>query len=682
MAKFSDLLKSGLQGIGQWATLEGRNLGQLYKNLILASRVKRVRPEDYDTEEDFNRAMAASTGAYDVLQSELQSPTGNAILNRILNISPEQQQRQSASQLYGVTEENPDGTVLSPELLKTTTNLISKLPVPGLRLGGAMAVGGTQAAAGGLGMSTPGEEVKSTLTAIPFGIAGGAASYGLGKLGQSLAGKTKTVGKGMGLDLDSIDDVTKIKDLSKDAKSALKTLSETAGFKDPKLSDSKNILNYLQNRKLAGATPGETLENMTQEFAKASRLKERGIKEIGGFSKSYIDVIKNNIDDATQYSALSSMDTNALNRMKKVLDTAPKDAKTLDRIAQDWYKIGLNKAGEQKMNQSGLYKLGAKAIRDTLKAVDDSGNYTSAMNTLSKILGLEDDGAVAAAAASAGKAGINLPMFQNSGLYGTDIKTPFIPDTISKMRSEVAQKQLGRLFGQQPTTTTPYQGIGNILETLGIAGQTTPKGVVGGLTNAPKQEEFEPLQEIPQLADDDEGLMLIRSAFEQPQSQGIGGMGAGGKETQALNFMLAQEILNGNISATEANAVLSLLGMGPEEEVKEKTMTESQRDYQLAAEAIQQAKSILEQSGGAGKLATVGGNIAGFFGSTTASSEYRSALETATAFLRKALIGSGQSASELKNLNLPKPTDEPNIARQKIATLIPLLLARAGLQEY
>lgn len=148
----------------------------------------------------------------------------------------------------------------------------------------------------------------------------------------------------------------------------------------------------------------------------------------------------------------------------------------------------------------------------------------------------------------------------------------------------------------------------------------------------------------------------------------------------AINLMLAQGVLNGQISATEANAVLSLLGM--DQGGATGKMTESQRDYQLAAEAIEQAYGVLEQAGGAGKLATLGGNLAGFFGSTSASSEYRAALDTATAFLRKALIGSGQSEAELKNLNLPKPTDEPEIAKQKIMTLIPLLRARAGLQQY
>lgn len=51
----------------------------------------------------------------------------------------------------------------------------------------------------------------------------------------------------------------------------------------------------------------------------------------------------------------------------------------------------------------------------------------------------------------------------------------------------------------------------------------------------------------------------MEQQMQQPQQlpQGIEPQGA-----SALNLMLAQEVLNGNISATEANAVLSLLGMG------------------------------------------------------------------------------------------------------------------------
>lgn len=200
------------------------------------------------------------------------------------------------------------------------------------------------------------------------------------------------------------------------------------------------------------------------------------------------------------------------------------------------------------------------------------------------------------------------------------------------------------------------QGLPQVLQPLVTAGQRAIPAIPGinqGISEGRQIQQPQQLQ--PQISQQDQGI-------------------------SAINLMLAQGVLNGQISATEANAVLSLLGM--DQGGATGKMTESQRDYQLAAEAMEQAYGVLEQAGGAGKLATLGGNIAGFFGSTSASSEYRAALDTATAFLRKALIGSGQSEAELKNLNLPKPTDEPEIAKQKIMTLIPLLRARAGLQQY
>ena len=67
-------------------------------------------------------------------------------------------------------------------------------------------------------------------------------------------------------------------------------------------------------------------------------------------------------------------------------------------------------------------------------------------------------------------------------------------------------------------------------------------------------------------------------------------------------------------------------------------------------------------------------------GTPTANSEYRALIDNATAYVRKALIGSGQSEAELRNLNLPKPTDEPAIAKQKLEALIPMLQQRASPQ--
>lgn len=162
---------------------------------------------------------------------------------------------------------------------------------------------------------------------------------------------------------------------------------------------------------------------------------------------------------------------------------------------------------------------------------------------------------------------------------------------------------------------------------------------------------------------------------QEPQLEGLGSILPPQEQGPQIDEMaLINAVLSGQISTSEADWLMRMLGGSDGKPVKQ---TETQRDYDMAADALTQAYQALEE-GGAGKLATVGGNIAGFFGATSPSSAYRAQLDTATAFLRKALIGAGQSEAELKNLNLPKPTDEPAIAKQKIEALIPLLRDRAG----
>lgn len=176
----------------------------------------------------------------------------------------------------------------------------------------------------------------------------------------------------------------------------------------------------------------------------------------------------------------------------------------------------------------------------------------------------------------------------------------------------------------------------------------------------------------------DETEMMINSYFSDDDfSMGEQGGGQGvnqGGQNGELMQILAMGVISGEISPQQATAFLDLMGMSPQPEQKQAKMTETQMDYSMAADALEES---LNHLGGAGKAATSMGNLAGLFGSTTKSSAYRASLDTATAFLRKALIGSGQTESELKNLNLPKPTDEPAIAEEKIRALLPLLRKRA-----
>jgi hypothetical protein len=521
----------------------------------------------------------------------------------------------------------------------------------GGRIGTAAARGAGAGALSGFSASDEEDELESILKGAGLGgVIGGGIQAG----GEALKGLrgAKTSGQQQYINTNEVDDIAKLpsktrKGLAKQAKSA--------GFWDSKISESQNIKNYLTNRGLAGNTPAETLEKMTQEFKKAQGLKQEGLDEIGGLSKSYIDKIKSEIDESVIFSGLGDEETAVVQKMKEALDKAPRDAKTLDKIAQKWYDRGLTLKGDMKASQSGLYKFGAKAIRDNLKVANQGGSYTEGMSTLSRILGLQDEGQVAKTAAQAADVGMDLPLFAGAGFRGADVKTPMVREVIDKTRA--AQ---GRALEQG---VSPLSGIlqgagqaGGVLAPIGRAAQRVGPAIAGQLQGQQPEPQMQQVQPM-------EGSGLSQAGLAQD-------------EVQAIKQMLAMEMLSGNISATEAKAVVDLLGLGEEEQA---SMTEGQRDYKMAADAMTQAYNILEQGGGAGKIPTALGNVAGFFGSTTPSSEYKSSLDTATAFLRKALIGTGQSEAELKNLNLPKPTDEPAIARQKIEALIPLLYDRAGL---
>lgn len=89
-----------------------------------------------------------------------------------------------------------------------------------------------------------------------------------------------------------------------------------------------------------------------------------------------------------------------------------------------------------------------------------------------------------------------------------------------------------------------------------------------------------------------------------PTMQGVPqGMEAQG--ISPLNLMLAQEVLNGNISAAEANAVLSLLGMSPD-----KDLTANQSKAIALQRSLDTLKSAWEGAGAGTKFAeTLGINI-------------------------------------------------------------------------
>ncbi len=147
---------------------------------------------------------------------------------------------------------------------------------------------------------------------------------------------------------------------------------------------------------------------------------------------------------------------------------------------------------------------------------------------------------------------------------------------------------------------------------------------------------------------------------------------------EGLNLILAQGILSGQISAAEANAVLSLLGMGGDTEKR----TEKQNLFSAAARAAGDALALLE-SGQAktGKVQNIGSKFGEFFGSQDPmQTEYYANLDSARGAALSALSGANVPPSEYERLRrfIPEPTDEYNIAVQKLRNFQEQMLNYAG----
>jgi hypothetical protein len=148
-----------------------------------------------------------------------------------------------------------------------------------------------------------------------------------------------------------------------------------------------------------------------------------------------------------------------------------------------------------------------------------------------------------------------------------------------------------------------------------------------------------------------------------------------------LNLMLAQEVLNGNISAAEANAVLSLLGMDAKSTQSNLPKTDTGRKAMVARDAAIGAYQLLQESPDvAGKTAGIENLLYGLTGAANQSTAYKSQIEALRSQMFNALGGSSLTPTEKEQYEkfLPKVTDSAARARQKIEQLVPMLEALMG----
>lgn len=568
-------------------------------------------------------------------------------------------------QYFGLTQEESQALYEDPlkEGLKSAAGVMS-YAVPagaakgattaGSRIGTAAARGAGAGTLGSFALSESGKELETALKGAGLGALMGGALQGVGE-GVKAVKSAKIANK-----LDDMADELQASALKKDigiapttkqGKNILpKQISEKASSMGVKIKSPEDLKSFAQALYESNANVANQAAQQLDDLGRVIDITEikRPLLEQLAKTKSPelqapIQKVIDSIDNATGGSnAISAGD--------------------LLNLRREWGKLGnwnpfMDPAAT---TTAGAFEAAYMRANDLL---DDAfkGAGITGFKDANKAISLSIDADNWAERAIANKS--NRPLWNDMTQDAAIAATVFGGGGPGAVAGAVGSKVAQRYA--EPIAEKALRGVSKVTSGLGALPQVLQPLVTAGQ------------RAIPAIPGINQGISEGRQ-IQQPQQQlpqGVNNQGI-----SALNLMLAQEVLNGNISATEANAVLSLLGM--DQGGATGKMTESQRDYQLAAEAMEQAYGVLEQAGGAGKLATLGGNIAGFFGSTSASSEYRAALDTATAFLRKALIGSGQSEAELKNLNLPKPTDEPKIAKQKIMTLIPLLRARAGLQQY
>jgi len=167
---------------------------------------------------------------------------------------------------------------------------------------------------------------------------------------------------------------------------------------------------------------------------------------------------------------------------------------------------------------------------------------------------------------------------------------------------------------------------------------------------------------------------------EQPQLEGLGGMLPPQEQGPQIDQMaLIQAVLNGDISTSEADWLMEMLGGGAGGQAMPKT--DSGRKAMVARDAALQALNILEQDpSAAGKLQGLENIFYDVTGQANTATEYKAQIEGLRSQVFNALGGTALSPTEKAQYEkfLPKQNDSPAQARQKLQILIPMMEALMG----
>lgn len=503
----------------------------------------------------------------------------------------EDQLDRSKQKYWGLSQEESQSLYNDPvkEGLKSAAGILSyAVPVgaakgvTGLKAVGQAGLKGAGAGAlSGFGLSESGEELKGALSG---GVTGGlfaGALQGIGEVSKGI--KAAKISNKLDDMADELQASALKKDIgiaptTKQGKNILpKQISEKAGSMGVKIKSPEDLKSFAQalyegNANVANQA-AQQLDDLGRviDITEIKRpLLERLAKTKSPELQAPIQKVIDSIDNATGGSnAISASDLLNLRReWGKLGNWNPfmDPAATTTAGAFEAAYMRANDLLDDAFKSAGI--TGFKDANQALSLAIDADNWAerAIANKSSRPLwnDMTQDAAIAATVFGGGGPGAV------AGAVG------------SKVAQRYAEPIAEKALRGASKVTSGLGALPQVLQPLVAAGQrATPlvAGMVGGQQGQQVQQPMQPQQQLP---------------------QGVDGQGI-----SALNMMLAQEVLNGNISATEANAVLSLLGMS-----QDKDLTANQSKAIALQRSLDTLRAAWEGAGAGTKFAeTLGINI-------------------------------------------------------------------------
>lgn len=480
----------------------------------------------------------------------------------------------------------------------------SSATTSGAKIGSAALKGAAQGTLAGYGASQTGEELKSALS-------GGALGGLLGGTLQGISEGTSSLSKRISNKTSNITDQN-VKNLGVSSK----TISDMGGLDNVK--DSASVFYR---------TADDLGLPIANRYQRADALNEM----LNQYGQEVSDILDSSSATISTKNIISAIDSNQKLKLAGLDDT-----KFIDSI-------------KSIISSEGDY-ISASATKSLIGQIDDlaggfskvSGDVSSQRNTILKevrnILRTNLGEAVPE---------VNLPLSAQSSLLD-------IASDIYKQAGKTSNYKIPVLnIGINGST-----GLTKISDAIAnaTANKVGTSNLGSNLLNILGKTSSAAQNVIPAITNATQGVQP--STTENTVSGGTDNTNTSGLSINKL--ALAQAVLNGDISSTDASYITELLG----------GTTSENSGIQ---NTVQSAINMIDQYGSnvAGKGATITGKIGEFFGGASEGTTYRALISNIRTQLIKEIAGTNQTAAEMKNLRdkLPQPTDEPEVAKAKLQAL-------------